>query len=255
MTGTTFDLGLLVRGTSAPPQQSTMFADGTTKRDIFRFNTGSAVETVSISTTGLGQVSSPFSLALFRDANNNGVLDNGDLSSRIRLSDSGRNPIEANESLNAKLTQGTYFAEAKAFTNTNISYVLRASRAKTGAANPLANLEIPLGQISQDLRKSGSISDTNTADNFAFTLDGKSSLNIGVRELGNQKGDVNIRIVQDLNSNGIVDKNEVVMKGSSTLKGNVDTITGLQGAGDYILQVCQSSGNTRFGVSFDHSAI
>ncbi|NJL20858.1 MAG: hypothetical protein HC895_08645 [Leptolyngbyaceae cyanobacterium SM1_3_5] len=54
--------------------------------------------------------------------------------------------------------------------------------------------------------------------------------------------------------NGSVDKNEVVVKGTSTLKGNIDTITGLKNAGDYILQVCQSKGDARFGVIFDHSA-
>jgi hypothetical protein len=253
MTGTNFDLGFLTRGAPPRTQQSTMFADGTTKRDVFKFNTGSIVENVAISTTGLGQVSSAFSLALFRDANNNGILDNGDLSSRIRLSDSGRSPNEANESLNANLPQGTYFAEAKAFATQNITYVLRASRAKTGAANPLANREIPLGQISQDLRKTGNISNTNTADNFAFTLDGKSSLNIGVKELGNLSGDVNVRVVRDLDKDGVVDKNEIVAKGVSSLKGNVETISGLRGAGDYILQVCQSKGNTNFEVKFDHA--
>jgi hypothetical protein len=252
MTGTNFNLGFLSLG-STKTQQSTMFADGTTKRDVFKFTTGSIIENVAISTTGSGQVSAPFSLALFRDVNNNGILDNGDASGRIRLSDSGRKPNEANESLNANLAQGTYFAEAKSFAFSNITYTLRATRANSGSANPLTAPEISLGQISRDLRKTDRISDTDTADNFAFTLDRASRLNISVRELGNKKGDVNIRVVQDLNGNGSVDKNEVVVKGTSTLKGNVDTITGLKGAGDYILQVCQSNGNTQFSVNFDHS--
>lgn len=250
MTGTNFNLGTLRGSTS---QQSTMFADGTTKRDIFKFRTSSFIENVSLSTTGLGQVSSPFSLALFRDVNNNGVFDTPDLSNRIRLSDSGRRPNEANESLNANLTRGTYFAEAKAFTNSNINYTFRAATSNNGA-NPLAVPEIQVGQISQDLRKTDRVSDTDTADNFAFTLDGRSSLNIGVKELGNLSGDVNVRVVRDLNQNGVVDRNEIVAKGVSSLKGNVETISGLRNAGDYILQVCQSKGNTSFEVKFDHVA-
>jgi hypothetical protein len=256
MTGTNFNLGRLIRGATPTTQQSTMFADGTTKRDIFRFTTGSLTENVNISTTGFGQVKDAFSLALFRDVNNNGSLDSFELapSNRIRLSDSGRSPNEANESLNANLTQGTYFAEAKAFAQSSITYTLRAARAKTGSANPLTAPEISLGQISQDLRKTDRVNDSDTADNFAFTLDGSSSLDINVLELGNKKGDVNVRVVQDLDSDGFVDKNEVVVKGTSTLKGNLDTISGLKGAGDYILQVCQTSGNTGFEVNFNHSA-
>lgn len=252
MTGTNFDLGFLFRG--APPKFENVFmdADGTTKIDTFKFTTGTVTENVAISTSG--STLSSFSLELFRDVNNSGTLDNDDLFNRIRLSDTGSGLSEANESLNANLTQGTYFAQTKAFATSDIFYTLRASRANTGSANPLTSPEIPLGTIAQDLRRVDNVSDTDTADNFAFTLDGSSSLNIGVRELGNKKGDANIRVVQDLNANGVVDPNEVVVKGVSTLKGNVDTITGLKGAGDYILQVCQSKGSTRFEVNFDHSA-
>ena len=252
MTGTNFNLGFLTRGAPPKKQPAFMDADGTTKTDIFTFGTGTTPENVAISTGGA--TSSAFALSLFQDANGNEILDNGD-----RLIKAGDNTTDvgdgAFESLNVFLGQGVYFARTRAFATSDISYTLFAERAKTGSANPLTSPEISLGTIAQDLRKTDSVSDSDTADNFAFTLDGNSSLNIGVRELGNKKGDVNIRIVQDLNSNGFVDKNEVVVKGTSTLKGNVDTITGLKGAGDYILQVCQTSGDSRFGVSFDHSAI
>jgi uncharacterized protein (DUF2141 family) len=135
----------------------------------------------------------------------------------------------------------------------SVFYTLQVAVSDVGTANPLAGKEIQLGTIAQDLQRSNTVSDKDTADNFAFTLNGSSSLNINVRELGNKKGDANIRVVQDLNSNGLVDKNEVVAKGISTRKGNLDTISGLKGAGDYILQVCQTKGNTRFEVNFDHS--
>jgi uncharacterized protein (DUF2141 family) len=252
MTGTNFDLGFLTRGTFKS-QKAFMKADGTTKIDTFRFETGTKPENVAISTGGSS--SSPFGLSLFRDVNGNNVLDNGDaFGGTIRASDDTPDVNDAAfESLNVFLPQGVYFAQTKSFATRDISYTLFADRAKTGSANPLTSPEIPLGTIAQDLRKTDRVNNNDTADNFAFTLDGKSSLNIGVRELGNQKGDVNVRVVQDLNGNGFVDKNEVVVKGISTLKGNLDTITGLKGAGDYILQVCQSSGDTRFGVTFDHS--
>jgi hypothetical protein len=142
--------------------------------------------------------------------------------------------------------------------NGSVFYTLRAAASDFGAPNPLAGKEIQLGTIAQDLQRSNRVNDNDTADNYAFTLDGSSSLNIGVRELGKKgKGDANIRVVQDFNGNGFVDEGEgeVVVKGISTRNGSVDTITGLNKAGDYILQVCQTNGDSRFGVNFDHSAV
>jgi uncharacterized protein (DUF2141 family) len=248
----TLDLGFLSLG-----QFNGQFGDmsgGNTQTDIYKFSTGSVFANVSIATGNFGGVvPSSFALSLFRDNNGNGVLDNNDAG--VQISDDTSDINNANEFISINLPRATYFARARGFDSESFGYVFNISRASTGAANPLAGKEFQLGTIAQDLRKTNSVSNNDTADNFAFTLDGKSSLNIGVRELGNTTGDVNIRIVQDLDSDGFVDKNEVVVKGTSTLKGSLDTIAGLKGAGDYILQVCQSSGNTRFGVNFDHSAI
>jgi uncharacterized protein (DUF2141 family) len=247
-----YDIGFLARGAQPVRRDAVrVIANETTHIDNFKFTTGTITENVAISTSGISI--SPFSLALFRDVNNNGILDNGDATGRIGLSDKRSGIDEPVESLNVKLTQGTYFAQTRVFPSRDFTYNFRASRAKTGDANPLTSPEIQLGTIDKDLQRRDKISDKDTADNFAFTLDGNSSLDINVLELGNKKGDVNVRVVQDLDSDGFVDKNEVVVKGTSTLKGNVDTISGLTGAGDYILQVCQTSGNTGFGVNFNHS--
>jgi hypothetical protein len=247
---TTKDLGFLSLG-AFRFESGSMTPNGTTQTDIYKFTTGSVVATVSIGSFPSSPSQSPFALALFKDSNKSGVLDNGD-AFVPPVSDSGSGDREASEFISHKLPQGTYFARAQSFAFDNVNYGISFVRASSGSANPLAASEIPLGTIAQDLRRVDRVSDADTADNFAFTLDGSSSLNIGVKELGNKKGDVNIRVVQDLNANGVVDKNEVVVKGIST--GDTDTITGLKGAGDYILQVCQSKGSTRFEVNFDHSA-
>ncbi|MBD3887207.1 hypothetical protein IFO70_37070 [Phormidium tenue FACHB-886] len=216
------------------------------RTDTYTFDTDSTFANVAIGSLSLG----PFpreniALVLFKDNDANGVINPGDT-------------IQANggnggvfQTVNSNLPRGNYIAKLTSGFDTDYNVFFR--RASTGAANPLAVKEIEVGTIAQDLRKTDSVSNKDTADNFAFTLDGKSSLNIDVRELGNQKGDVNIRVVQDLNANGFVDKNDIIAKGVSTSKGNMDTITGLNKAGDYILQVCQTKGNTQFEVKFDPS--
>jgi hypothetical protein len=214
------------------------------RTNTYTFRTGDVVANVAMASSSSS--STPIALTLFKDNDADGILDSGD--TRVRSTGGG-----TFQTLNSNLGQGSYIARLTSSLDTGYNFTI--GRAASGGANPLAGKEIPLGTIAKDLRKSDSVNNTDTADNFAFTLDGSSSLNIRVRELGNKKGDVNIRVVQDLNGNGAVDRNEIVAKGTSTLKGNLDTIAGLKGAGEYILQVCQSSGSTRFDVSFDHSAI
>lgn len=249
MTGTTTNIGFLALNTTQT-RNGFMDADGTTKTDIFSFSTGAVTANVAISTTG--STSSGFALSLFRDANGNGVLDNAD--SIVRANDNTSDFDGANESLNVTLSQGTYFARLRSFATSDISYTFRARR-DGGNANPFTTPEIPLGKVSQDLRKSGRIDNGNNADNYAFRLDGKSELDIKVVERGKKTGDVSIRVVQDLNSNGEVDAGEVVVQGVSSPNGNIDKILNLEGKGNYILQVCQTQGVTPYAVKFDHSSI
>ncbi|GAB4372521.1 MAG: hypothetical protein Kow00121_14960 [Elainellaceae cyanobacterium] len=214
------------------------------RTDTYTFRTGSVVANVGMASSSSS--STPIALTLFKDNDADGIIDSGDTLVR----NAGVGTVRT---LNSNLVEGSYIARLTSSLDTGYNFTI--GRASSGGANPLAGKEIQLGTIAQDLQRRNTVGDKDTADNFAFTLDGRSRLNIGVRELGNQKGDVNVRVVQDLNGNGAVDKNEIVAKGTSTLKGNLDTIAGLKGAGDYILQVCQSNGSTRFDVSFDHSAI
>lgn len=247
-----YDLGFIPQG-GRGDQEAFMEADGKTGTDTFRFRTGTVPENAFISAGYADGAPRPFALSLFRDTNGTKVLDNGDTA--VLTIDGTPDTTDRFEFINGvRLRQDTYFAKIQYFTPNDSDYLLTVQRDNAGSASPLATPEISLGTIAQDLRKTNSVSNKDTADNFAFTLDGSSGLNIGVQELGNQnKGDVNIRVVQDFNGNGSINKNEVIVKGISTLNGSVDSITGLQSAGNYILQVCQTKGNTQFEVNFDHS--
>ena len=131
------------------------------------------------------------------------------------------------------------------------TYEMKIERVRIGAPNGVAGKEIEVGNLSEDLAVRNKLSTSDTADNFAFSLDAGENLGIKIRELGNKSGDLNARVVQDLNGNGFVDKNEVVMQ--SVGSGNLDTFATMNGAGDYILQVCQLQGNVRFEAVFDRS--
>ena len=218
-------------------------------REAVHFTTGSIVETVNISSAPRGNPSvqgADIDIRLFKDVDNDGILDtNKDAPIGIGF---GRESVE---SINQRLSQGSYFIEASTLTPSNIPYSLRFSRQNTGQANPLTTPEIPLGTIEKDLRRRDAVDDTDTADNYAFSLKPDTSLNIKVQELGNLSGEVNIRVVRDLDADGVVDKNEILAKGIST-KGGLDEVS-VSGRGDYILQVCQSQGSVRYQANFDVS--
>jgi hypothetical protein len=240
------NLGFLSLGEVAPPNgnnRGRLQRSGPGIRtDTYTFDTGSTVANVAASVNS--QSGRDIALVLFKDNNADLVLNAGD--TVVKNAGNGG----TFQTVNSNLPRGNYIVRLTSATDTD--YIVRIARASTGSANPLTAPEIPLGTIAQDLQRRNSVNDADNADNFAFTLDGNSSLNINVKELGNKKGDVNIRVVQDLDSDGVVDADEVVMMGVSSR--NSDAIAGLKGAGDYILQVCQSKGSSRFEVNFDHSA-
>jgi hypothetical protein len=243
------NLGRLDRG--EVETRKGFMAAGSTRIDNYAFSTGSAPENVAISSTG--STKSVFGLQLFRDVNANGVVDSSD--TFVRSNDGTSDVANANESMNVLLGQGNYVARFQSFAVDNISYDFRIARARTNA-NPLATLDRPaLNTISHDLRRGSRINDLNTADNYAFTLDGNSRLDITARELFNKSGDVNIRVIRDLNNNQVVDAREVVAQGVGSFNGNIDSITGLTGAGNYILQVCQTQGRSNVAIKFDHSTL
>jgi hypothetical protein len=214
------------------------------RTNTYAFNTGSVNSNAAISTESLS--SNIVALVVFKDNNNNAVLDQGD--TVVPGGNAGSGGIF--QSVNVNVPQGNYIARATSIFNTD--YRIRMTRTSINNANPLTTPEHPVGMISADLQRRNRVSDQDTADNYAFSLDGSGSLNLNVRELGNKKGDVTMRVVKDLNGNGFVEDNEIIAKGVSG--NNLDSITGLKGAGDYILQVCQSQGSTRFEVNFDYAA-
>ncbi len=222
------------------------------RTDTYAFETGSITTNVAMSsrsTEDSPSARTDIALVVFQDNDQNGILNIGD--TVVPGGNAGGGGIF--QSLNVNLSKGHYITRLTSVFDTD--YQFRIARGTTGGANPLAAPEIQLGTIAQDLQRRNRVDDTDTADNFAFTLGANDSLDIKVKELGNKAGDANIRVVQDLNGNGVVDNNEVVAKGISAQNSNLDSISGLKGAGDYILQVCQMKGGTQFEVNFEHSAI
>ena len=171
----------------------------------------------------------------------------------------------ADDSINYLAESGTYFARVERYafgSQGRLDYELDLSATPdtpspaddpTEAPN-LLPMEVNVGDVFSSgpgpQNFSGWVGDTNTADTYAFSVPnlgfGIYLANISLTQLSN---DADIRLIEDSNSNDIVDQGEVI--GSSTNGGSLDEsiVMGLD-EGEYFLQVYQYDGDTSYQLTF-----
>jgi hypothetical protein len=240
---------------STPVQRSTHLKKGTYENDVYEFNI-SVTRNINLS---LHNITSGFDadLYLYRDSNGNGVIDATD--TLIQGSYRGRN---ADDAINVRAKTGTYFARVKFYSGgsgANLNYDLDISAtsinpSSTDAPNLLPR-EVDVGRLFSGGGGPQSftdwVGDTDTVDTYAFSLPGVASGSIHLVniQLENLISDADIRLIEDSNSNGIVDAGEVFdfsVNGGTAPESMTVGLTG----GDYFLQVYQYSGDTNYQLTF-----
>jgi hypothetical protein len=231
--GTAYNVGTLT-GT----QTFTDSVGSTDTSDIYRFSLG-ATSNFNLSLTGM---SNDADVRLIRDANNNGIIDTGEV---IASSTRGSN---SDESINrSSLAAGTYFAEVYRFSG-DTNYTLRLS---TASPSNLLPTETNVGTLSGTQTFSDSVNSTDTADTYRFSLGATSNFNLSLTGLSN---DADVRLIRDANNNGIIDAGEVIA--SSTRGSNSDESINNSSlaAGTYFAQVYQFSGDTNYTLRLSTSS-
>lgn len=85
---------------------------------------------------------------------------------------------------------------------------------------------------------------TDPSDVFSFTMGNASKLNVA---LTNMSQDADLRVYRDVDNNGLLNTNIDTQIGSSTRGGKLDdSVNTRLGAGNYLAEVAQSSGNTNY---------
>ncbi|MEH2084078.1 MAG: PPC domain-containing protein [Nostoc sp.] len=217
--------------------------------DVFQFKiTNSSNINLSLTNISAGDDAD---IALFRDANNNGVLDSFDRQVGL-VSTRGSNQDDA---INFKTSSGTFFAEVSRFASSSgdVSYDLALSATKPSGTLPISasssNLlpkEFVLGQLSGNVTRAGNVNNQNTTDVYSFSL--------GIRErvdiiLDGLSTDADIRLIRDSNNNRIVDAGEVIAS-SNNAGITSELISNIEGRGDYFLQVTEFTGSTNYNATF-----
>jgi Beta-propeller repeat/Bacterial pre-peptidase C-terminal domain len=204
--------------------------------DFYRFNLG-LNSSLNLAVNGLTENAD---VQLIRDANNNGVVDSGEVI--ISSTASGANP----ESIISTLDAGTYYVRVYPNGSANTNYNLNISATPVDyAGNTLSSAR----QITLNPTTSTYTDWVGSADNndfYSFNLGLNSSLNLTVNGLTEN---ADVQLIRDANNNGVVDSGEVII--SSTASGaNVESIISTLDAGTYYVRVYPNgNANTNYNLN------
>jgi hypothetical protein len=183
-------------------------------------------------------------IELYFDSNYNGYLDSYD--SLVGGSYAGST---ADDSINvADQGAGTYFAEVSYYysSSSSVQYDLDISATSNYTASNLLPKEYNVGSLDYDQTYYGSVGNSDTTDTYYFELGLYEGVNITLSGLSS---DADIRLIQDYDSDGVVDNYEVQQ--SSTYGGTTSDSISTDYSGNYFLQVYQYSGDTSYTLTFD----
>ncbi|MEH2178650.1 pre-peptidase C-terminal domain-containing protein [Nostoc sp.] len=246
------DLGILG---STPVVKNNSSLTTTDPTDVFEFKITDA-SNINLSLTNIS-AGDDADIALFRDANNNGVLDSFDRNVGLFSA----RALNQDDAINFKTSSGTFFAEVSRFASSSgdVSYDLALSATKPSGTIPVSDSSsnlLPKEFIIDNLlavgnvTRTGNVSNTNTTDVYSFSLARLERVDI---RLDGLSSDADIRVIRDSNNNRIVDAGEVIA--SSSRGGITPEQLVVDGRGDYFLQVTEFTGSTNYNVNFNSTII
>jgi hypothetical protein len=239
--GAEFKIGQL----SATPFVASNSVNSSDTIDTFSFSLSSAKD-INLALTGM---SGDADVQLYRDVNNNGVIDIG-TDTLIGSSANGGNKDEA---INVgPETAGNYLVQVSRFSG-DTKYDLRLSATDNSTPSNLLPTEVEVGTLSSTQTFKGFVGDNNTADVYHFIAPQTTGTRNFTLSMTGLSADADVRLIHDINTNLAVDTSpspsEVI--GSSTRGGTSnESITASLTAGDnYFVEVYQYSGNTAYSLS------
>ncbi|WP_232731741.1 pre-peptidase C-terminal domain-containing protein [Kamptonema formosum] len=213
------------------------FVGSSDTSDVYSFRLASAKD-INLALTGM---SADADVRLYKDANNNGVIDSGD--PLIGSSTYGSNHDEA---INAgSQAAGNYLVQVYRFSG-DTKYDLRLSATNDYAPSNILSSEVEVGNLSGTRTFTDWVGTTDTADVYHLIVNSAGTFTLNMTGLSS---DADVRLVQDSNSNSAVDPGEVIA--SSTYGGSAnESITASLTPGDnYFVQVYQYSGDTNYNIA------
>lgn len=177
---------------------------------------------------------------VYRDTDNDGEIN----SSIDQLIGSSTLGGDSDESINLEsVAAGNYIVQLNLYGSSgNANYNLSLS---TADPSNLLPTEVEVGTLNATQTFTDFVGSTDTADVYHFSVDTARDFSLSLTDLS---GDADVRLIQDTNSNGIVDVDLGEVIGSSTFSSTTsDEINAFLNPGDnYFVQVYQHSGDTDY---------
>ncbi len=221
--------------------------------DYYRVNLVGAGSSLNLTLTGM---SADADLQLIRDYNSNGIVDSGET---IAFSNRGGS---GDESINLHgLAAGNYFIGVKRFYG-DTSYTLRlspdfksnllATENNVGTLIGNQTFTNPSSTEGESAARRNGISTTDTSDFYRFSIGSIRNVSLGLTGLG-AGADLDMRLIRDYNSNGIIDSGEELAYSNHGSNWNEAINKNLE-AGDYFVQVNRFSGASTYTLKMSETA-
>jgi hypothetical protein len=160
----------------------------------------------------------------------------------------------SDEAVNQTLNAGTYYVRVTKFIG-DTDYILRLSATPASPTSTPSNLlptEVDLGSLSAfPVLRTGTVDDLDTVDVYRFSVGTASNFSVSLTGL---TADLDLRLFQDKNGNGIVDAGEELAR-SQLSDTTAESIRQTLAAGNYFLQVYQYSGESSYTLNLEAPAI
>lgn len=171
---------------------------------------------------------------LIRDANNNKIVDPGEVVASSALSGNLDESINLNN-----LAAGNYYIQIYRGSS-DANYTLTLS---TGTPSSVLPVEVDIGTPNNPVSYWGRVNGSDTADVYRFNIDFTGQLNLGLTDMS---GDANVRLIRDTNGDGFISDTEVIA--TSAFSGNHDEAINYAflEPGRYFIQVYRGSSDTNF---------
>lgn len=217
------------------------FISNSDTNDFYRFSVD-ALTNLNVQLTGL---SADANLFLIRDLNNDGIVDSNE------LIQSSINPGVNPESITQSLTPGTYFLQVvQGEQNTSTSYSLILYADQAGDTISTAR-DITVDNTNRSFSDFISAAGSDNNDYYRFTLATNQTFNLALTTLGERAA---VQLVQDLNGDGIVQDNEVVLTQATDGTAPI-TLSQALAAGTYLLRVLPNASDANYTLTVSNSAI
>jgi len=231
-----YNLGTL---SSIPVSRNQFTVTSFDQTDVFRFNV------FGFRRIGLflHNLTADADLRLYRDSNNNGILD-----TRDRLVAASTRGGRLTDTINFATTTGRYFAQVRRFTPVrSIRYDLDLSAVYDVGA--LGGFPIQ--------RNLFSLSAGAPADTFRFQISTARNINLNLHNIS-FRDNINLRLFRDGNRNGVFDASDLPIATSASIGNRDDSINYFAPAGTYFAQAVRAArgsiGNATYNLDFSAPA-